>query len=303
VGQGSSWSGYCGASRSNPAHRPAGYLHDATLHPTFLYEFLWNRSLAALLVWLGRRRTVQASGRFAHCVTGYSFARIGEELLRVVPARHILGLRLNFYVATLLCLAGLAWFMRIQRPRRRHSRRRRRRNGSAPGNRRCPRLSGCGYSSRPVQRPVGTAALSSSPLVITPQPSSDGQAAPSTGARRDRPFPASAHRGRLARQRSRRRGRLRRKRWIASGMPQRSCTCFELTAIRNLPALRARGSASQVAATEATSGIASAIPTSVSCGGDYRLTSWAAVARPYVAVASRGGRCRSAGRIGAPAAA
>jgi hypothetical protein len=40
---------------------------------------------------------------------------MGEELLRVDPAHHVLGLRLNFYVATLLCLAGLAWFRRIQR--------------------------------------------------------------------------------------------------------------------------------------------------------------------------------------------
>ena len=48
-------------------------------------------------------------------MAGYSFARIGEELLRVDPAHHIFGLRVNFYVATLLCLAGLAWFVRTQR--------------------------------------------------------------------------------------------------------------------------------------------------------------------------------------------
>ena len=50
-------------------------------------------------------------------MAGYSFARIGEELLRVDPAKHILGLRLNLYVASILCLAGLAWFARIQRER------------------------------------------------------------------------------------------------------------------------------------------------------------------------------------------
>jgi prolipoprotein diacylglyceryl transferase len=99
----------------SPAHRPAGYLHYATFHPTFLYELIWNLLLAAALVWLGQHRSIRPPGLFALYVAGYSFARIGEELLRVDPAHHILGLRLNLYVAGILCLAGLAWFVRIQR--------------------------------------------------------------------------------------------------------------------------------------------------------------------------------------------
>ncbi len=104
--------------RIDPAHRPAGYEQFATFHPTFLYELLWNVALAGFLVWLGRRRVVRAPGLFALYVAGYSLARIGEELLRVDPTHRILGLRLNFYVACLLCAAGAAWFFRIQRPRR-----------------------------------------------------------------------------------------------------------------------------------------------------------------------------------------
>jgi prolipoprotein diacylglyceryl transferase len=99
----------------SPAHRPAAYAHFATFQPTFLYEVIWNLLLAAALVWLGRRRSIRPPGLFALYVAGYSFARIGEELLRVDPAHHILGLRLNFYIATLLCLAGLTWFVKIQR--------------------------------------------------------------------------------------------------------------------------------------------------------------------------------------------
>ena len=99
----------------SPAHRPVGYLQYATFQPTFLYELIWNLLLAGVLVWLGRRRRVRAPGLFALYVAGYSFARIGEELLRVDPAHHIFGLRLNFYVASILCLAGIAWFIRIQR--------------------------------------------------------------------------------------------------------------------------------------------------------------------------------------------
>jgi prolipoprotein diacylglyceryl transferase len=99
----------------SPAHRPAAYAHFATFQPTFLYEAIWNLLLAAALVWLGRRRSVRPPGLFALYVAGYSFARIGEELLRIDPAHYILGLRVNFYIATLLCLAGLVWFVKIQR--------------------------------------------------------------------------------------------------------------------------------------------------------------------------------------------
>jgi prolipoprotein diacylglyceryl transferase len=98
-----------------PTHRPVGYAQYATFHPTFLYELIWNLLLAGALVWLGRRRSIRAPGLFALYVAGYSFARIGEELLRVDPAHHIFGLRLNFYVASILCLAGIAWFVRIRR--------------------------------------------------------------------------------------------------------------------------------------------------------------------------------------------
>jgi prolipoprotein diacylglyceryltransferase len=99
----------------SPAHRPPGYEQFATFHPTFLYEATWNLTLAGALVWLGHHRRVRAPGLFALYVAGYSLGRIGEELLRVDPAHHIAGLRLNFYVATLLFLAGMLWFVRIQR--------------------------------------------------------------------------------------------------------------------------------------------------------------------------------------------
>jgi prolipoprotein diacylglyceryl transferase len=98
-------------------HRPIGYLQYATFNPTFLYELIWNLMLASALVWLGHHRKIRAPGLFALYVAGYSFARIGEELLRVDPAHHIFGLRLNFYVASILCLIGIVWFIRIQRAR------------------------------------------------------------------------------------------------------------------------------------------------------------------------------------------
>ncbi len=102
------------ALRIDPVHRPAGYAQYATFHPTFLYELVWNLALAGLLVRLGNRRRVRAPGLFALYVAGYSLGRIGEELLRVDPAHHLLGMRLNFWVATALFLAGVAWFAHTQ---------------------------------------------------------------------------------------------------------------------------------------------------------------------------------------------
>jgi prolipoprotein diacylglyceryl transferase len=107
------------ALQIDPAHRPAGYASFATFHPTFLYELIFDLVLAVALAWLVRRDTLRSPGAFALYVAGYSGFRIFEELLRVDPARHILGLRLNFFVAAVLCTAGLAWFVVIQRPRTR----------------------------------------------------------------------------------------------------------------------------------------------------------------------------------------
>jgi len=98
----------------DPAHRPPGYEHFATFHPTFLYEIIWNLSLAGFLVWLGHRRRIRPPGLFALYVAGYSAFRLFEETVRIDYSNHIFGMRLNFWVALLLCLAGLAWFWWIQ---------------------------------------------------------------------------------------------------------------------------------------------------------------------------------------------
>lgn len=99
----------------DPAHRPDAYAGSATFHPTFLYELIWNLGLAGLLVLLGQRYRIRPPGLFALYVAGYSFGRIFDELLRVDPAHHILGLRLNFFVSVSLFAGGVAWFWWSQR--------------------------------------------------------------------------------------------------------------------------------------------------------------------------------------------
>jgi prolipoprotein diacylglyceryl transferase len=97
-----------------PGSRPAGYLSFTTFQPTFLYELIFDLALAAGLIWLGHHRAIKVPGLFALYVTGYSAFRIFEESLRVDPSEHILGLRLNMYVAIVGTVAGGVWFWYTQ---------------------------------------------------------------------------------------------------------------------------------------------------------------------------------------------
>jgi prolipoprotein diacylglyceryl transferase len=130
----------------SPAHRPAGYAAYSTFQPTFLYEIAWNLALASFLVWLGHRRRIRPPGLFALYVAGYSAFRILEESLRVDPAHHFLGLRLNFFVACLLTVAGLAWFAASQGWLGRRGGRRLRRGSLLAAGWATLALVGCGQS-------------------------------------------------------------------------------------------------------------------------------------------------------------
>src|SRR5215472_14240347 len=102
-----------------PHYRYPGYTRYGTFQPTFLYELLFDLALAAALVWLGHHRNIRPPGLFALYVTGYSAYRMFEESLRIDPSEHFAGLRLNFYIAAVLTLAGAVWFLRTQRAGRR----------------------------------------------------------------------------------------------------------------------------------------------------------------------------------------
>ena len=104
-----------------PDHRPPGYGGFATFQPTFLYEMVFDVAWALGLIWLGRTQDIRPTGLFALYVAGYSGFRIFEESLRIDYSQHVLGLRLNTFVATALAVSALAWFVVVQcrRPRER----------------------------------------------------------------------------------------------------------------------------------------------------------------------------------------
>ena len=94
---------------------PAADLKFSTFQPSFLYELIFDLALAAFLVWLGHHRRIRPQGLFALYVAGYSGYRIFEETIRIDSSAHFLGLRLNFFIALVLTIAGLAWSVIVQR--------------------------------------------------------------------------------------------------------------------------------------------------------------------------------------------
>lgn len=97
--------------RIDDAHLPAGYAPGTLFHPTFLYECLWNLAMAALIVWLDRRRTFRAGQVFGFYIMTYTLGRGWIEMLRIDDAQHILGLRLNVWTSILVFLLGVAVYV------------------------------------------------------------------------------------------------------------------------------------------------------------------------------------------------
>ena len=94
-----------------PAFRPLGYENVATFHPTFLYEMLWNLAAAGLLLWLDRRfRLGHGRVLWAYLVL-YTLGRGWIEAVRIDPAEHVLGLRLNIWTSLLVGLLGVVGFV------------------------------------------------------------------------------------------------------------------------------------------------------------------------------------------------
>jgi prolipoprotein diacylglyceryl transferase len=108
------------ALRIDPAHRPEKYAQFSTFEPMFLYELVFDLLWALVLIAIGRTGRVRPPGLFALYVAGYSGFRIWEETLRIDPSHYLFGLRINLYVASLLTLVGIVWFIWTQRraPRR-----------------------------------------------------------------------------------------------------------------------------------------------------------------------------------------
>ncbi|MFI6165900.1 prolipoprotein diacylglyceryl transferase [Nocardia sp. NPDC051052] len=84
---------------------------DKVVHPTFLYELIWNVLIVVLLVQLDKRYRIGHGRLFALYVAGYSFGRFFVELMRDDEATKIAGIRINSFTSALVFLAAIAYFV------------------------------------------------------------------------------------------------------------------------------------------------------------------------------------------------
>ncbi|MCG6493099.1 prolipoprotein diacylglyceryl transferase [Kitasatospora sp. A2-31] len=96
---------------------PNGEVVTGTYHPTFLYESLWCVGVALLVIWADRRFTLGHGRAFALYVAAYTVGRFWTEWLRIDEAHHILGLRLNDWVAIAVFIAAVTYFVIVGRKR------------------------------------------------------------------------------------------------------------------------------------------------------------------------------------------
>ncbi|TDL05712.1 prolipoprotein diacylglyceryl transferase [Mycolicibacterium obuense] len=81
------------------------------VHPTFLYELLWNLLVFAALILVDRRFRIGHGRLFALYVAGYCVGRFWVELMRSDAATHIAGIRINTFTSTFVFIAAVVYIM------------------------------------------------------------------------------------------------------------------------------------------------------------------------------------------------
>ncbi|EMD27719.1 Prolipoprotein diacylglyceryl transferase [Amycolatopsis azurea DSM 43854] len=86
-------------------------LQDSPVHPTFLYELIWNLGVALLVIWADKKFRLGHGRVFALYVAGYTAGRFWIEMMRTDTANHILGLRVNVWTSILVFAAAIVYFV------------------------------------------------------------------------------------------------------------------------------------------------------------------------------------------------
>src|SRR6185312_11665303 len=79
------------------------------VHPTFLYELIWNVLVFVALIYLDRRFALSHGRLFALYIALYCAGRFWVELLRDDPATHIAGIRINSFTSTFVFIAAVVY--------------------------------------------------------------------------------------------------------------------------------------------------------------------------------------------------
>ncbi|MBV8540558.1 MAG: prolipoprotein diacylglyceryl transferase [Pseudonocardiales bacterium] len=102
-----------------PCPRPPveGFQCPQIVHPTFLYEMLWDLGVAAFVVWADRRFRLGHGRAFALYVAGYTAGRFWIELMRVDWATMVFGVRINVVTSTVVFLGAVLYLTLARRGR------------------------------------------------------------------------------------------------------------------------------------------------------------------------------------------
>lgn len=93
------------------AHLPVGYASGTLFHPTFLYECLWNLTMAALIVWADRSFRFKSGQVFSLYLMAYPLGRCWIEMMRIDTAHSFFGIRLNVWTSLAVFVVGLISFI------------------------------------------------------------------------------------------------------------------------------------------------------------------------------------------------
>ncbi|MCH9760427.1 MAG: prolipoprotein diacylglyceryl transferase, partial [Actinomycetia bacterium] len=81
------------------------------VHPTFLYELLWNLLVFLALILIDRRFKIGHGRLFAMYVAGYCAGRFWIELMRSDTATLLAGIRINSFTATFVFIGAVVYIM------------------------------------------------------------------------------------------------------------------------------------------------------------------------------------------------
>lgn len=83
----------------------------AVVHPTFLYELLWNLLVFAVLIIVDRKFRIGHGRLFALYVAGYCVGRFWIELMRSDAATLLAGVRVNSFTSTFVFIGAVVYIM------------------------------------------------------------------------------------------------------------------------------------------------------------------------------------------------
>ena len=87
----------------------------ASVHPTFLYELIWNVLVCLFLLWAQKAWKLGHGRVFALYVAGYTLGRFFIENMRADEATMVFGMRINAFVSIVLFIIALTIFFRLPR--------------------------------------------------------------------------------------------------------------------------------------------------------------------------------------------